>query len=158
MIGRWIARLDQNHFKTIHRPRTQHRNADVLSKRTNHYVHLERILKKLPKVKKDSISCPKRTMKNSPWRHTYKYGRLIPGHPELPPEARAQLPLLYILRKESKHRPVDEQAGDIPWYPQIQWETTPTVDETDRPSHILSITTKVPPARINTTEPYPYPW
>ena len=28
MIGRLIARLDQYHFKTIHRPRTQHRNVD----------------------------------------------------------------------------------------------------------------------------------
>ena len=28
MIGRCMARLDQYHFKTIHRPRTQHRNAD----------------------------------------------------------------------------------------------------------------------------------
>ena len=39
MIGRWIARLGQYHFKTIHRPRTQHKNADGLSKRTNDYVH-----------------------------------------------------------------------------------------------------------------------
>ena len=43
MIDRWIARLDQYHFKTIHRPRTQHRNADRLSKRTNDYVQRERI-------------------------------------------------------------------------------------------------------------------
>ena len=27
MIGRWIAHLDQYHFKTVHRSRTQHRNA-----------------------------------------------------------------------------------------------------------------------------------
>ena len=46
MIGRWIARLDQYHFKTIHRPRTQHRNIDGLSKRTNDYVHRERIVEK----------------------------------------------------------------------------------------------------------------
>ena len=39
MIGRWIVRLDQYHFRTLHRPRTQHSNADGLSKRTNDYVH-----------------------------------------------------------------------------------------------------------------------
>ena len=52
MIGRWIARLDQCHFKMIHRPRTQHRNAHGLSKRTNGYVHREKIIEKLPGVSK----------------------------------------------------------------------------------------------------------
>ena len=33
MIGRWVAPLNQYHFKTVHRPRTQHRNQDGLSKR-----------------------------------------------------------------------------------------------------------------------------
>ena len=35
MIGHWIAHHDQCHFETVHRPRTQHRNADGFSKRTN---------------------------------------------------------------------------------------------------------------------------
>ena len=50
MIGRWIARLDQYHFETIHRPRTQHRNGDGLSERNNDYIHREKILEKLPEV------------------------------------------------------------------------------------------------------------
>ena len=50
MIGRWIARLDQYHFKTIQWPRTQHRNVDGLSKRTNDYIHREQVLEKLPEV------------------------------------------------------------------------------------------------------------
>ena len=50
MIGRWIAHLDQYLFKTIHRPRTQHRNVDGLSKRTNDYINREQILEKLPEV------------------------------------------------------------------------------------------------------------
>ena len=62
-----------------------------------------------------------------------KHGHLIPDHPELPPEARAQLPLLYILRKEQKHKPAEEPASGTPWYPQIQWEATPTIDEDQRP-------------------------
>ena len=37
LIGRWIMTLDRYHFRVEHRPRTQHRNADGLSKRTNDY-------------------------------------------------------------------------------------------------------------------------
>ena len=37
LIGRWIMTLDKYHFRVEHRPRTQHRNADGLSKRTNDY-------------------------------------------------------------------------------------------------------------------------
>ena len=43
MIGRWIAHLNHYHFKKIDRPRTQHRNAGGLSKRTNDYVPREKI-------------------------------------------------------------------------------------------------------------------
>ena len=49
MINRWIARLDQI-FKPIHRPWTQHRNVDGLSKRTNDYLHRERIIEKLSEL------------------------------------------------------------------------------------------------------------
>ena len=35
LIGRWIMALEKYHFRVEHRPRTQHRNADGLSKRTN---------------------------------------------------------------------------------------------------------------------------
>ena len=51
MIGRWIACLEQYHFKTVHRPRTQHRNADGLSKRTNYCIRRERIIEKIPDQK-----------------------------------------------------------------------------------------------------------
>ena len=51
-IGRWIARLDQYHFKTVHRPRAHHRIVDGLSKRTIDYVHREQILQNLPKTSK----------------------------------------------------------------------------------------------------------
>ena len=40
-------------------------------------------------------------------------------------------------------------------YPEFQWETTPTLEEDERPNRILSITTRVPPARIDTTKPDP---
>ena len=84
-----------------------------------------------------------------------KRGHLIPNHPELPPEARARLPRLYILQKKQRNKSPEESTGSTPWYPEIQWETTPTFEEDERPNRILSITTRVPPVRIDTTEPDP---
>ena len=52
MIKRWIARLDQYHFKLVHRPRMQHRKADGFNKRTNDYEHKEKIVETLPEVSK----------------------------------------------------------------------------------------------------------
>ena len=128
MIGRWIARVDQYHFKTIHRPRTQHRNADGLSKRTNDYVHREKIVEKLPEVSKGF---------SFPVPYIDKHGKFIPNYPELPPEARAQLPVLYILKKRPKEDSTsDPNLKSIPWYPQVQWESTPTSTEDDRPNFI----------------------
>ena len=69
MFGRWIARLDQYHFKTIHRPRTQHRNVDGLSKRTNDYINREQILEKLPEVS-EGFNFMSKTMTNAPRSHT----------------------------------------------------------------------------------------
>ena len=48
LIGRWIMTLDKYHFRVEHRPRTQHRNADGLSKRTNEYRWREKQLAQLP--------------------------------------------------------------------------------------------------------------
>ena len=154
MIGRWIARLDQYHFKTIHRPRTQHRNADGLSKRTNDYVHREKIVEALPEVSKGFSFMSQKDYEELPTvPYIDKHGKFIPNHPELPPEARAQLPVLYILKKPPKEDLTSDQSlSSIPWYPQVQWETTPTSTENDRPNCILSVTTKVPAARLDTTK------
>ena len=154
MIGRWIARLDQYHFKTIHRPRTQHRNADGLSKRTNDYVHREKIVEALPEVSKGFSFMSQKDYEELPTvPYIDKHGKFIPNHTELPPEARAQLPVLYILKKPPKEDLTsDPSLSSIPWYPQVQWETTPTSTENDRPNCILSVTTKVPAARLDTTK------
>ena len=154
MIGRWIARLDQYHFKTIHRPRTQHRNADGLSKRTNDYVHREKIVETLPEVSKGFSFMSQKDYEELPTvPYIDKHGKFIPNHPELPPEARAQLPVLYILKKPPKEDLTSDQSlSSIPWYPQVQWENTPTSTENDRPNCILSVTTKVPAARLDTTK------
>ena len=156
MIGRWIARLDQYHFKTIHRPRAQHRNVDRLSKRTNDYIHCEQILEKLSKVSEGFNFMSQKDYDDLPTIPYFDiHGRLIPDHPDLPPDARARLLLLYILRKKQKSNIPEEPPGDTPWYPQIQWETTPTLEEDERPNCILSITTKVPPGtnRMPLTQP-----
>ena len=118
MIGRWIARLDQYHFKTIHRPRTQHRNVDGLSKRTNDYINREQILEKLPEVSEGFNFMSQKDYDELPTvPYIDKRGHLIPDHPELPPEARVRLPLLYILQKKRKNIQPKEPTGDIPWYP-----------------------------------------
>ena len=137
MIGRWIARLDQYHFKTVHRPRTQHRNVDGLSKRTNDYVHREQTLEKLPEVSEGFNFMSQKDYDDLPTVPYFdKHVRIIPDHPDLPPEARARLPLLYILKKKRKSKTLEEPPRDTPWYPQIQWETTPTVEEDERPNCI----------------------
>ena len=156
MIGSRIARLDQYHFKTIHRPRTQHRSADGLSEWTNDYVHREEIIEKLPEVSNGFNFMSQKDYEELPTVPYFdKHGRLIPDHPELPPEARAQLPVLYRLGKKPKTKLPEDLTGSAPWYPQVQWETSPTVDEDHRPNRILSITTGVPPARLDTPEPDP---
>ena len=154
MIGRWIARLDQYHFKTIHRPRTQHRNADGLSKRTNDYVHREKIVEALPEVSRGFSFMSQKDYEELPTvPYIDKHGKFIRNHPELPPEARAQLPVLYILKKPPKEDLTSDQSlSSIPWYPQVQWENTPTSTENDRPNCIISVTTKVPAARLDTTK------
>ena len=154
MIGRWIARLDQYHFKTVHRPRTQHRNVDGLSKRTNDYIHCEQILEKLPEVSEGFNFMSEKDYNDLPTVPYFnKHGRIIPDHPDLPPEARARQPLLYILKKKRKSKTLEEPPGDTPWYPQIQWGTKPAFEEDKRPNCILSITTRGPPARKDVTNP-----
>ena len=85
-----------------------------------------------------------------------KHGQFKPNHPELPAEARARLPVLHVLKMQPKKEPATDQSlNSIPWYPEVQWETTPTSIKNDRPNCILSITTKVPPACLNTTRRNP---
>ena len=52
LIGRWTMALEKYQFCVEHRPRTQHRHADGLSKRSNDYHWLGRQLEKLPPVAK----------------------------------------------------------------------------------------------------------
>ena len=133
MIGRWIAR--QYHFKTVHRPPTHHRSADGLSKRTKKYVHWKTIVATLPEVSKGFSFMSQNDYENVPTvPYIDKHGKFISNHPELPTETLAQLPVLYILKKLPKEESTSDQSlNSIPWYPQVQWETTPKSTENDRP-------------------------
>ena len=85
LIGRWIMTLDKYHFRVEHRPRTQHRNADGLSKRTNDYRWRELQLEKLPSVAEgwNFLSQEEyEQLPTAPWFDIQ--GRIIPNHPELP--------------------------------------------------------------------------
>ena len=104
-IRRWIARLDEYNFKTVHRHGLQHNNADGLSKRTNDYVHREEILANLPEMSKGFIFKSRKDFEDLPTvPYKDKYGRVIPNHSDLPAEIRAQLPVIYLLQKKNEAR------------------------------------------------------
>ena len=77
--------LEKYHFRVEHRSRTQHRNADGLSKRTNDYRWREQQLEKLPPVaerwnffSQDEYE----RLPTAPWFDVQ--GRVILYHTELP--------------------------------------------------------------------------
>ena len=89
LIGRWVMALEKYHFKVEHRPRTQHRNADDLSKRTNDYRWREKQLEKLPAVtdKWNFLSQEEfDQLPVAPWFDLH--GRVIPNHPQMPAHLR----------------------------------------------------------------------
>ena len=85
-----------------------------------------------------------------------KHWRAIPNHPELLGEMRAQLPVPYLLQKKRrksrlKTTPKTTSHGIHKCRGNQRPSTTTFEDE--RPNCILSVTTKWPPARIDTAEP-----
>ena len=75
----------RRNVRVKHRPRTQHRNADGLSKRTNEYRWQERRIAQLPPSgerwnflsTEEFVQLP-----TAPWFDVQ--GRVIPNHPDLP--------------------------------------------------------------------------
>ena len=77
--------LEKYHFSIEHQPRTQHRNADGLSKRTNDNKKQEKQLKGLPpNAEKWNFLSQEENNKLplTPWFDVH--GRVIPDHPNLP--------------------------------------------------------------------------
>ena len=85
LVGRGIMTLDKYHFQVELHPRTQHRNPDGLSKRTNEYRWRENQLAQLPPTgERWNFLSPDEFDKLpfAPWFDVQ--GRVIPNHPELP--------------------------------------------------------------------------
>ena len=108
LICRWIMTLDKYHFRVEHRPRTQHRNADGLSKRTNDYRCREKQLAQLPAAGERWNFLSAEEFDNfpvAPWFDLQ--GRVIPNHPDLPAhlqnlEPKAPNQALRVLRRAQR--------------------------------------------------------
>ena len=106
MIGRWIAGPDQNLFKTVHRPRTQHKNAA----RGPTIMCIGKKLETLTELSKGFSFVSQDDFENlTTVPFIDKLGKIIPKHSELPVEDRAQLLVLYFLKKK---RPKKESTSD----------------------------------------------
>ena len=116
LIGRWIVTSDKYHFRVEHRPRTQHRNADGLSKRTNEYRWREKQLAQLPAAGErwNFLSADEfDKLPIAPWFDLQ--GRVIPNHPDLPAhlqnlEPRAPDQVLRVLRRTQRANRRGRQA------------------------------------------------
>ena len=107
------ARKLSFHFTVEHRPRTQHRNADGLSKRTNYYQWREKQLEKLPPVadKWNFLSQEKiDQLPVGPWFHLH--GGVIPNHPQLPAHLRNTKPdnknAICVARRRKRRRAAEK--------------------------------------------------
>ena len=116
LIDRWIMTLDRYHFRVEHRPRTQHRNADGLSKRTNEYRCREKQLAQLPAAGErwNFLSADEfDKLPVTPWFDLQ--GRVIPNHPDQPAhlqnlEPGAPNQALRVLRRTQRANRRDKQA------------------------------------------------
>ena len=84
IIRRWIIALVNYHFKIEHRPRTQHRNADGLSKGTNDYKKREALLGLQPAVEDKWNFLSQEEIDQFPTAPWFVMdGKIIPNHSHL---------------------------------------------------------------------------
>ena len=108
--------LDKYHFRVKHRPRTQHRYADGLSKRANEYPWREQQLAQLPAAGErwNFLSADEfHKLHVAPWFDLQ--GRVIPNHPDLPVhlqnlEPGAPIQIRRVLRRTQRVNRWDRQA------------------------------------------------
>ena len=116
LIGQWIMTLDKYHFRVEHRPRTQHRNADGFSKRTNDYRCREKQLAQLPAAGERWNFLSAEEFDNLPVAQWFDLqGRVIPNHPDLPAhlqnlEPKAPDQALRVLRRAQRANRREQQA------------------------------------------------
>ena len=85
--------LKKYHFKVQHRPRTQHRNAEGLSKRTKDYQGREKSLEKVSPVANKWKFLSQEEFDKLPVETWFDlHGRVIPNHPQLPAHLRNTKP------------------------------------------------------------------
>ena len=107
--------LEKYNFRVEHRPRTQHRNADGLTKRTNDYRLREQQLEKLPPVAErlNFLSQDEyERLPTAPWCEVQ--GRVLLNHPELPQHLKnlqSNPPNLIqrLVRRTQRIKPRDKQ-------------------------------------------------
>ena len=135
------------------RPRTQHGNSDNVRKRTNIYVHREKIAEKMPKIGECFQFLTQQEFEALPiLSYKKEHGHPIQDHPEMPPKLNAGLPLKYILSKQDQEVEATTQPdGDRPWYPAKHWKNKnmSTVNEHVRPKHLMSVTTNTTTSRLH---------
>ena len=103
LIGRWIMTLEKYHFRVEHRPRTQHRNADGLSKRTNEYRCREKQLAQQPAAGEPWNFLSADEIDKLPVAPRFDLqGRVIP--------TKAPSPVLRLLRRTQRATRRDKQA------------------------------------------------
>ena len=118
IFGRWIIALEKYHFKVGHRPRTQHCNADGLSKRTNDYQWREKQLEKLPHVADKWVFLSQEDLDQlpvAPWFDLH--GRVMTNHPQLPAHLRNTKPELknavWRVARRRKRRQAAEKRESV---------------------------------------------
>ena len=110
--------VEKYHFRVEHRPRTQHRNAVGLCKRTNDYRWGEQ-LEKLPPVAErwNFLSQDEyERLPAAPWFDVQ--GRIIPNHPDLPPHLQNLHPnppklVQRVIRRTKRIRQRDKQKDAL---------------------------------------------
>ena len=116
LIGRWVMTLDKYHFRVEHRPRTQHRNADGLTKRTNEYRWREKQIEQLPPTaERWNFFSPDELDKLpfTPWFDVQC--RVNPNHPDIPEHLQnmgfaAPNPVCRVLRRTQRTNKREKQA------------------------------------------------
>ena len=136
LLGRWIMTLDKYHFRVEHHPRTQHRNADGLSKRTNEHRWREKQLAQLPPSGErwNFLSAEEfDQLPTVPWFDVQ--GRVIPNHPDLPHhlqnlEPAAPNSVRRILRQKQREnkraRQAKALATPLPHLPPLESQVHPS--------------------------------
>ena len=110
--------LEKYHFRVEHRPRTKHRNAVGLSKRTIDYRWEQQLEKLSPVAGRWNFlsQAEYKQLPIAPW--FVMQGRVIPNHPDLPPHLRQVQPtapsgIQSIIRRTQRTRRRDKQKESL---------------------------------------------